>query len=68
MGLDFGLVFQIAGIGIIIAFLQIVLKQMGREDFANWVIFAGFAVILFRVAIVVSDLFDKVKSVFLFQS
>ncbi len=68
MAVDIEIIFQIAGIGIVIAFIYTILEQMGRKDFANWVIFGGFAVILFRVAIIINDLFDKIKSVFLWNS
>jgi len=67
MRFDIGLIFQIAGIGVMISFIYTILDLMGRKDFAQWVIFGGFAVILFRVAFIVNDLFDKIKSVFLFQ-
>lgn len=40
-------VFQIAGIGIIVAMIHTVLKQMGKEDFAHWVTLFGFVVVLF---------------------
>lgn len=60
-------IFQIAGIGIVIAFLVTVLEQMGKKDYANWVTLIGFIYILFMVASIVEDLFQKIKSVFLFQ-
>nr|WP_153254669.1 stage III sporulation protein AC [Priestia megaterium] len=60
-------IFQIAGIGIVVAFLVTVLEQMGKKDYANWVTLIGFIYILFMVASIVEDLFQKIKSVFLFQ-
>jgi stage III sporulation protein AD len=67
MGVDINTIFQIAGVGIIVAFLVTVLEQMGKKDFANWVTLIGFIYILFMVASIVQDLFQKIKSVFLFQ-
>lgn len=67
MSIDVGLIFQIAGIGIVLAFIHTVLKELKREDIANWVILVGFVVILFHVAFLINTLFDKIKSVFLFQ-
>lgn len=67
MGIDMNTIFQIAGIGIVIAFLVTVLEQMGKKDYANWVTLIGFIYILFMVASIVEDLFQKIKSVFLFQ-
>ncbi|SFS93335.1 stage III sporulation protein AC [Marininema halotolerans] len=61
-------IFQIAGIGIIVAMIHTVLKQMGKEDFANWVSLIGFVVVLFMVVVRLQDLFQTIKSVFLFNS
>jgi stage III sporulation protein AC len=67
MGMDMNTIFQIAGIGIVVAFLVTVLEQMGKKDYANWVTLIGFIYILFMVASIVEDLFKKIKAVFLFQ-
>ncbi|TYR82449.1 stage III sporulation protein AC [Priestia megaterium] len=67
MGIDMNTIFQIAGIGIVVAFLVTVLEQMGKKDYANWVTLIGFIYILFMVASIVEELFQKIKAVFLFQ-
>ncbi|OIJ16039.1 stage III sporulation protein AC [Anaerobacillus arseniciselenatis] len=67
MGYDVNMIFQIAGIGIVVAMIQTVLKQMGKDDWANWVTLIGFVVVLFMVASVIDNLFQKIKGVFLFQ-
>lgn len=67
MNVDIGLIFQIAGIGITIAFVVSLLELMGRKDFVQWVLLGGFMIILFQVIIIINDLFDRIKSVFLFQ-
>ncbi len=61
-------IFQIAGIGIIVAMMHTVLKQMGKEDYAHWVTLIGFIVVLFMVVVLVEDLFQTIKNVFLFHS
>ncbi|WP_102345632.1 stage III sporulation protein AC [Bacillus sp. Marseille-P3661] len=61
------IIFHIAGIGIVIAFLHTILKQMGKEDFAHWVTLVAFIYILFMVITKLQDLFTKIKGVFLFQ-
>lgn len=61
------LIFQIAGVGIVVAMIHTVLKQMGKEEIANWVTLIAFVVVLYMVATVVDDLFQKIRSVFLFQ-
>ncbi|MGX1901095.1 stage III sporulation protein AC [Thermolongibacillus altinsuensis] len=68
MGVDVDLIFRIAGVGIVVAFLHTVLDQMGKKEYAQWVTLLGFIYILFMVASVVHDLFKKIKAVFLFQS
>ncbi|HZG60469.1 MAG TPA: stage III sporulation protein AC [Anoxybacillus sp.] len=68
MGIDVDIIFKIAGVGIIVAFLHTVLDQMGKKEYAQWVTLLGFIYILFMVASIVSDLFKKIKAVFLFQS
>ncbi|ADI26125.1 stage III sporulation protein AC [Geobacillus sp. G4] len=67
MGIDVDLILKIAGVGIVIAFLHTVLDQMGRKEYAQWVTLLGFIYILFMVASIVSDLFQKIKDVFLFR-
>ncbi|MBZ5750737.1 MULTISPECIES: stage III sporulation protein AC [Metabacillus] len=67
MGVDINTIFQIAGIGIVVAFLHTILDQMGKKEYAQWVTLIGFIYILFMVASIVDDLFNKIKSVFLFQ-
>ena len=67
MNLDVNAIFQIAGIGIIVAMIQSILKQMGKEDMANWVTVIGFVVVLFMVIRLLEDLFEEIKTIFLFQ-
>ncbi|AMA72508.1 MULTISPECIES: stage III sporulation protein AC [Aneurinibacillus] len=67
MAYDVNAIFQIAGIGIIIAMIHTVLKQSGKDDWAQWVTLIGFIVVLFMVASFINDLFQEIKRVFLFQ-
>lgn len=67
MSLDVNTIFQIAGIGIIVAMIQTVLKQMGKDDWAQWVTLIGFVVILYMAAALIDDLFERLRSVFLFM-
>lgn len=60
-------VFQIAGIGIVVAMIHTILKQMGKEDWAQWVTLIGFIIVLFMVAMLIRDLFQTIKNVFLFH-
>ncbi|WP_137186654.1 stage III sporulation protein AC [Paenibacillus sp. sgz302251] len=67
MNMDVSAIFQIAGIGIVIAMIHSVLKQMGKEDMAHWVTVIGFVVVLFMVVRLLNDLFQEIKTIFLFQ-
>jgi len=67
MNMDVSAIFQIAGIGIMIAMIHSVLKQMGKEDMAHWVTVIGFVVVLFMVVRLLSELFQEIKTIFLFQ-
>lgn len=67
MSIDINTIFQIAGIGIIVAMIHTVLKQMGKEDMALWVTVIGFVVVLFMVVRLLNELFQEIKTIFLFQ-
>ncbi|HTG71593.1 MULTISPECIES: stage III sporulation protein AC [Bacillales] len=67
MNMDVSAIFQIAGIGIVIAMIHSVLKQMGKEDMAHWVTVIGFVVVLFMVVRLLNELFQEIKTIFLFQ-
>ncbi|MBM7552328.1 stage III sporulation protein AC [Thalassobacillus pellis] len=64
---DASILFQIAGIGIIVAMIHSILKQMGKEEIAQVVTLVGFIIVLFIVLNGLADLFQQIKSVFLFQ-
>ncbi|HLS60634.1 MAG TPA: stage III sporulation protein AC [Virgibacillus sp.] len=64
---DASMLFQIAGIGIIVALIHTILKQMGKEEIAQFATLVGFIIVLVMVVNGLSDLFQQIKSVFLFQ-
>ncbi|WP_099158475.1 stage III sporulation protein AC [Virgibacillus ndiopensis] len=64
---DASILFQIAGIGIIVAIIHTILKQMGKEEIAQFATLVGFIIVLIIVINGLSDLFQQIKSVFLFQ-
>ena len=61
--MDVDLIFKIAGIGIIVAVLNLVLKRAEREEQAMMTTLAGLIVVLMMIISSISDLFDTVKSV-----
>lgn len=67
MNLEVNAIFQIAGIGIIIAMIHTVLKQMGKEDMAHWVTVIGFVVVLFMVVRMLDNLLQRSNLSFFFS-
>lgn len=62
--MDVDFIFQVAGIGIIVAVLNQLLVRSGREDQAMLTTLAGLVVVLIMVVTEIGNLFDTVKSVF----
>lgn len=60
-------VFQIAGIGFLVAILHTILKQSGKEEFANWTTFVGFVAVFVIVIGYVDQLYGEISRVFLNQ-
>jgi stage III sporulation protein AC len=61
---DIDIIFRIAGIGILIAVLSIVLKQAKKEEQAEMLTLAGVVVVLIMVVQLMNQLFTTVRSVF----
>ncbi|MGC8228448.1 stage III sporulation protein AC [Bacillus badius] len=61
------MIFKIAGVGLVVAFLHTILEQVGKKEYAQWVTLLGFVYILFLIVSIVEELFDKIREVFLFQ-
>ena len=57
-------IWQIAGIGILVVVAHSIIKAAGREEIAWMVTVAGVAVVLWRVVGIVEQLFAAVRSVF----
>lgn len=62
--MEVDLIFKIAGIGIIVAVLNLVLKRAEREEQAMLTTLAGLIVVLMMIVSGISDLFDTIKTVF----
>ena len=61
---DIDLIFKIAGTGIIVSVLSLVLKKADREEQAMMTTLAGLIVVLMLIIDQISTLFDTVKAVF----
>ena len=62
--MNIDLIFKVAGIGIIVAVLNLVLKRAEREEQAMLTTLAGLIDVLMMIIGEISELFNTVKSVF----
>ncbi|MBR7084791.1 MAG: stage III sporulation protein AC [Oscillospiraceae bacterium] len=62
MEIDF--IFKIAGIGIIVSVLSLVLKKSDREEQGMMTVLAGLIVVLMLMIDQIQELFETVKAVF----
>ncbi len=62
--MDIDLIFKIAGTGIIVAVLNLVLKRAEREEQAMMTTLAGLVVVLMLLIDQIGTLFERIKSVF----
>lgn len=58
------LIFQIAGVGIVVAVLNQLLVRAGREEQALLTTIAGLVVVLFILTTEIGELFDSIKKIF----
>lgn len=62
--MDVSVIYRIAGVGIIIAILSIVLAQAGRQEQAHMLSLAGVVLVLIWLVQMIADLFSDVETVF----
>jgi stage III sporulation protein AC len=62
--MEIDLIFKIAGTGIIVAVLNLVLKRAEREEQAMMTTLAGLVVVLMLLVDQIGTLFERGKSVF----
>lgn len=62
--MDVELIFQIAGVGIVVAVLNQLLSRAGREEQALLITIAGLVAVLFILTEEIGDLFSSIKSIF----
>ncbi|MCI6560144.1 MAG: stage III sporulation protein AC [Ruminococcus sp.] len=62
--MDIDLIFKIAGTGIIVAVLNLVLKRAEREEQAMLTTLAGLIVVLVIIVQEIGSLFETIKTVF----
>ena len=62
--MEIDILFKIAGIGILTAIINQILKLSGKDEIATMVTIAGIIIVLFSVTTMISDLFNTVKTLF----
>ena len=62
--MDVNLIFKIAGVGILVAVLNILLDKSGRSEQALMVTLGGLVVVLLVIVREISGLFTVIKSLF----
>lgn len=62
--MDVNLIFQVAGVGIVVAVLNQLLTRAGRDEQALLVTIAGLVAVLFILTREIGDLFESVKRIF----
>lgn len=62
--MDVDIIFRVAGIGILISVLSIVLKQAKKEEQAEMLTLVGVVVVLIIVVQLMNQLFTLARSVF----
>jgi stage III sporulation protein AC len=61
---DINIIFKIAGVGILISILNMVLKQADKEEQAQMLTLVGVVVVLLLVIQLIQRLFHDVRAVF----
>lgn len=62
--MDVELIFQIAGVGIVVAVITQLLSRAGRDEQALLITIAGLVVVLFILTERIGELFDSIKRIF----
>lgn len=62
MGID--IIFKIAGIGILVAVLNMLLSRAGKEEMAMLTTIAGLILVIIMVLDMISGLFTSIRNIF----
>ncbi len=62
--MDISLILKIAGIGLLISIINMVLDKAERKDWATFTTLAGVIIVLGMVLVEVGELFNTVKTMF----
>lgn len=62
--MELDLIFKIAGIGIVVTVLNLLLKKSDRDEYALMVTISGLIVVLAMIINEIAALFETIKTVF----
>lgn len=62
--MDISLIIKVAGIGLLISVLNMLLEKTDRKDWASFTTLAGVIIVLSMVLGEINDLFNAVKTMF----
>lgn len=61
--MDTGIIFKIAGVGLLTAIINIVLKKSDKDEIATLVTLTGLVIVLMIVLDMLGGLFESLKSI-----
>ena len=62
--MEIGLILKVAGIGVLVSILSVVLGKTGRDDHVGFVSLAGILVVFVILIAKISELLSAIQSVF----
>lgn len=62
--MDIEIILKIAGIGILIAIINQILKHCGKDEIATFTTLAGVIIVFIYILSMMSDLFGEIKNIF----
>ena len=62
--MELDLIFKIAGLGIVVTVLNLLLKKSDRDEYALMITIAGLIVVLAIIINKIAELFETIKTVF----
>lgn len=64
--MEIDIIFKIAGIGILTAIINIILKKSDKDEIATYVTIAGLVIVLLMVLDMIGGLFESLRSILSF--
>ncbi len=62
--MEIEIILKIAGIGILIAIVNQILKHFNKDEIATFTTIAGVIIVFVMVLNMITDLFDNIKNIF----